>query len=286
MGFNEEYNKILELVKPDIAKVTDDLVSEINLNDPLNSSLKNLLTAPSKHIRTLLAFLYLKTNNIEINDRQIYLQSAVELIHNASLIHDDIIDESPTRRNIQTIHSEFDNKLAVISGDYLLAAALRKISTLNNSTVTELFSDIMKTMCGGEINQYFSKYQKISLSDYITKSQQKTAALFQAAIESAAILSGNLSRTAAKDFAINFGTAFQIRDDLINFKTTKSDLNAGIYTAPVILAENSSDISDGIEKTIRLLNNYIDKSYDIIKKLDENPYKLAIVELLELFRHD
>ena len=101
MGFNEEYNKILELVKPDIAKVTDDLVSEINLNEPLNSSLKNLLTAPSKHIRTLLAFLYLKANNIEINDRQIYLQSAVELIHNASLIHDDIIDESPTRRNIK-----------------------------------------------------------------------------------------------------------------------------------------------------------------------------------------
>lgn len=285
MAFIEQYSKISGLIQEDIDKVSENVLKEINLLEPLNTSLRKILTSPSKHIRAAAAFLYLKANNQEITPRQIELQSAVELIHNASLIHDDIIDESDTRRNTPTINSEFDSKLAVISGDYLLAAALKKISRLDSFDLLGIFSTAFTQMCTGEISQYFSKYKKVSLDDYIAKSQQKTASLFQSAIEGAAIVSGNINRKAAADFAINFGIAFQIRDDLINFETTRSDINDGIYTAPVILSENE-DFTNGIEKTRLLLNNYIDKSADIIKNLEKSRYKTALIELLELFRHE
>ena len=99
MAFIEQYSKISGLIQEDIDKVSENVLKEINLLEPLNTSLRKILTSPSKHIRAVAAFLYLKANNQEITPRQIELQSAVELIHNASLIHDDIIDESDTNLN-------------------------------------------------------------------------------------------------------------------------------------------------------------------------------------------
>lgn len=286
MSFNEQYSKIYELVKPDIEKVSQKLIKEINVKEPLQSSLKNFLMLPSKHIRSLLAFLYLKANNIEINENQIELQTAIELVHNASLIHDDIIDNSNLRRNHKTLNNEFDNKLAVISGDYLLSAALKKINALRSFELIELFSSTLENMSNGEINQYFSKFQLTSIEEYIRKSQQKTASLFCTAIEGAAIVSGCLDKETAREFSLNFGTAFQIRDDLINAKTTKTDISDGIYTAPVILGHSPEDITSGIEKTLKLLNNYICTSVNAIKNIEENKYKLAILELLELLKNE
>ena len=285
MGFNEEYNKIFELVKADISKVSEELQNSISIKEPLYTPLNSIISAPSKHIRALSAFLYLRANNINIDLVHIKLQAAVELIHNASLIHDDIIDESSTRRNEKTLNTLFDNKLAVLAGDYLLAAALNKLDDIKNFEVTGLFSEIMKTMCLGEINQYFARYKTVTIEEYIDKSRSKTASLFQAAIEGSAILSGMLSRVEAKEFALNLGIAFQIRDDLINYKTTRTDLQSGIYTAPVILGQTSGG-SDGIEKTLRLLNNYIDKSFDLLDKIENNTFKEALIALLELLRHE
>ena len=285
MGFNEEYNKIFELVKADISKVSEELQNSISIKEPLYTPLNSIISAPSKHIRALSAFLYLRANNINIDLVHIKLQAAVELIHNASLIHDDIIDESSTRRNEKTLNTLFDNKLAVLAGDYLLAAALNKLDEIKNFEVTGLFAEIMKTMCLGEINQYFARYKTVTIEEYIDKSRSKTASLFQAAIEGSAILSGMLSRVAAKEFALNLGIAFQIRDDLINYKTTRTDLQTGIYTAPVILGQTSGG-SDGIEKTLRLLNNYIDKSCTLLDKIENNTFKEALIALLELLRHE
>lgn len=285
MGFNEEYNKIFELVKADISKVSEELQNSISIKEPLYTPLNSIISAPSKHIRALSAFLYLRANNINIDLVHIKLQAAVELIHNASLIHDDIIDESWTRRNEKTLNTLFDNKLAVLAGDYLLAAALNKLDEIKNFEVTGLFAEIMKTMCLGEINQYFARYKTVTIEEYIDKSRSKTASLFQAAIEGSAILSGMLSRVEAKEFALNLGIAFQIRDDLINYKTTRTDIQTGIYTAPVILGQTSGG-SDGIEKTLRLLNNYIDKSCTLLDKIENNTFKEALIALLELLRHE
>lgn len=286
MTFNIEYLKILNIVKNDIDAVNNELIKDIELAEPLKSQLINFLTSPSKRIRPLLAFLFLRANGLNADIEQYSLQTAIELVHNASLIHDDIIDESQMRRSQETINSKFGNKLAVITGDYILSTALRRISALNSPKLLAMFSETLSNMCQGEVNQHFSKNRITSLEEYILKSKQKTAKLFKTAVAGSLLIKENENIKQAEEFGENFGIAFQIRDDLINAKTSNTDIKDGIYNAPVIFSGNANDIGSGIEKTYLLLNNYIDKAFDAIKGIDDNIYKQAIIELLGIFRND
>lgn len=127
MNFQERYEKIKVLAKPELEIIEKNLIEDVHTREPLNSALKNFLTAPSKRIRPLLSILYLKANEENLSDKQLEILTVIELIHNASLIHDDIIDNSEIRRGIKTLCKEFDNKLAVISGDYILAIAMENL---------------------------------------------------------------------------------------------------------------------------------------------------------------
>lgn len=286
MDFEEQYQKIANYVSEDLSKVEGELKSEIGIFPEVNPYLERFLTGKSKRIRPTSAFLYLRANGLEPNNNHYILQSAIEIIHNASLLHDDVIDECETRRGNITLNKEFNNKTAVLCGDYILASALDKLNRLNNSKITALCADTMREMCKGEIFQDFMKGQIPTLEEYLTKTKQKTAGLFRTAIEGAMILSGEKDTTQASEFAINFGIAFQIRDDLINIlktdtlKPSNNDIKCGIYNAPVIYAGNTSDLGQGIEKTKTLLNNYIVKSQRILDTFEDNPYKTALRELL------
>lgn len=285
MSFNEKYSKIFDIVKCDIEKIN--LLEGIEVTEPLKSKLLSILNAPSKHIRPLVAFLYLKALNIKIDEAQIKYQTAIELVHNASLIHDDIIDESLERRGVETINSEFGNHLGVIAGDYLLSNALKRVVEIGNLQLIDMFRKTLETMTIGEINQYFEKYKIPTIEEYIKKSEQKTAKLFETAVNGALLAAqySSLSRQ-GEIFAKNFGIAFQIRDDLINCKTTKSDLNEGVYTAPVIFS-NGTEISDyGLEKTRDLLNNYLDTAKNALNNLPDSIYKNKLFELIDLFRDE
>ncbi len=284
MSFQEKYSKILNTVKNEIKEVCINLTSDINIQEPLNTKLSSILNAPSKHIRPLISFLYLKALGLNIDKKQIILQTAIELVHNASLIHDDVIDESNIRRNSKTINNEFDNKLAVISGDYILSIALNYIAKLNSTKIVEMFAETLSFMTKGEINQQFSKFQIPTIEDYIKKTEQKTAKLFETAICGSLILAKTNKN--ASEFAKNFGIAFQIRDDIINIKTSKTDIKDGIYTAPIIYAGNTENYTNGIEKSQILLNNYIENAYQAIKHIEENKYKIAIIELLGLLKNE
>ena len=280
MSFQERYIEITSVVQDDINKIKNSLTNDIFIQEPLKSKLFGILNAPSKHIRAAVAFLYIKATGKQVDDKQILLQTAVELAHNASLIHDDVIDEGLLRRNKKTLNSEFENKLAVISGDYLLSAALKKICMLNSFKLTEMFAQTLDNMCQGEISQHFNRFKIPELDKYIKKSQQKTASLFETAICGAVLLSG--ADIDAYEFAKNFGIAFQIRDDLINAKTTKSDIKDGVYTAPIIFSGDSSTPEKGIEKTVLLLNNYVNKAVKNLENLENNKYKQKLTELTEL----
>ena len=284
MSFQEKYSKILNTVKNEIEDVCINLTSDINIQEPLNTKLSNILNAPSKHIRPLISFLYLKALGLNIDEKQIIFQTAIELVHNASLIHDDVIDDSEIRRNIKTINKDFDNKLAVISGDYILSIALNYIAKLNSIKIVEMFAETLSFMTKGEINQQFSKFQIPTIGDYIKKTEQKTAKLFETAICGSLLLAN--SNENALVFAKNFGIAFQIRDDIINIKTSKTDIKDGIYTAPIIYAGNTENYTNGIEKSQILLNNYIENAYQAIKHIEENKYKIAIIELLGLLKNE
>ena len=288
MSFNEKYLSIFELVKEDVERVKTSLFNGIELDEPLKSKLFDILKAPSKHIRTVLCFLYLKAAGMEIDKKQVLFHSAIELVHNASLIHDDVIDESSTRRTIQTINSKFDNKLAVIVGDYLLSVALKKIRKLNIPEIVDMFAQTLDDMCQGEVKQNFSRFKIPTIEEYIEKTELKTAKLFETA------LNGSLKLTNCKfsamsenvEFARNFGIAFQIRDDLINAKTSQKDFKDGIYTAPVIFAGSVEDFQNGIEKTQILLNNYVESAQKEIEKFEESEYKCALIKLLGLIRDE
>jgi geranylgeranyl pyrophosphate synthase len=232
------------------------------------------------------AFLYLRAYGIELTQAQYDVQTAIELIHNATLIHDDVIDNSDTRRGQKTLNSEFDNSLAVISGDFLLSAAMKKLLNLNSCEILSIFARAIEKMCLGEINQYFNRFKTTSIDEYIEKSRNKTATLFMTSLESASKLNEKMDVKKALDFAENFGIAFQIRDDLLNFtekndKPTQNDFASGIYTAPVIFSE---DIRIGVEKTKQLLDNYVIKSVKSLETADKNIYTEALINLTELLK--
>lgn len=305
MSFQEKYSEIFGVVADEVEQVKQELLSGIELEEPLKSKLLEILNAPSKHIRAVVAFLVLKALGCEITQQQIALQAAIELVHNASLIHDDIIDESQTRRGVETLNTHFENKLAVIAGDYLISLALKKIRALCSFEIIDIFAQTLDDMCQGEVSQQFSKFKIPTIEEYIRKTEQKTAKLFETAVCGSLKLEitephlaptgtdlwvGSVSNSGEgynlSEFAKAFGIAFQIRDDLINVKTSKSDFKDGIYTASVIFAGNVESFENGIEKTRDLLNNYIKCAQKEIEKFEESEYKVALIELLGLIKDE
>ena len=291
MSFNKKYNKISELVKNDLMKHEDELLSSINLAAEIDETLKTFITNKPKRIRPLVSFLYLRTSNIEPDKRQYAFQTAIEIIHNASLIHDDVVDESDIRRGSKTLNKIFNNKTAILTGDYLLSIALEKLNSLNSPETISMCANTLANMCIGEVNQYFSKFKIPTLEQYLKKTEQKTAKLFQTAVCGAMQLSGKTAITEAENFSHAFGMAFQIRDDILNLtalnslKPSQNDISEGIYKAPVIFAGNTSNLDEGIEKTKALLNNYVVEAEKALSNLEDNKYKLALKELLGILNH-
>src|SRR5574344_1139432 len=198
----------------------------------LQNILDNFLSSKSKYIRTQIACLLLKSLEIPLTENHYNIMIATELIHNASLIHDDAIDNSKTRRNKKTINSDFDNKLSIIVGDYLLSQANKFLLKTNSLNVIKNYSECIEKMCIGESNQYFSKFTIPTLEDYINKSKNKTAELFYAMVKSIFEIS-NLGKFKIDfyEFAINFGIAFQIKNDLNDYlqKEDSTDIKEGVY---------------------------------------------------------
>ena len=291
MNFNKKYNKISELVKNDLLKLEEELLSSINLAAEIDETLKTFLTNKPKRIRPLVSFLYLSASNIEPDKRQYAFQTAIEIIHNASLIHDDVVDESDIRRGSKTLNKIFNNKTAILTGDYLLSIALEKLNSLNSPETISMCANTLANMCIGEVNQYFSKFKIPTLEQYLKKTEQKTAKLFQTAVCGAMQLSGKTAITEAENFSHAFGMAFQIRDDILNLtalnslKPSQNDISEGIYNAPVICAGNTSNLDEGIEKTKTLLNNYVVEAEKALSNLEDNKYKLALKELLGILNH-
>lgn len=291
MNFNEKYNSIKNLAKNEIEAIEENMISLIKTREPLNSALVKFLTAPAKRIRPLLAILYTKAQGKELNIKQLELLTIVELVHNASLIHDDIIDESKIRRNISTINADFGNKLAVISGDYILSLSMEKLTQIGNLELIQDFFQVIRHMCVGEINQNFDRYKIGTLEDYIEKTKNKTAYLFELALSGCERLGSDTNIKKVSELGLNIGIAFQIRDDIINMtksdssKPTNNDYESGIYTAPIILGDKRDNYLSGIEKTKVLLNNYLQSAEQQIITLPKNEYKLALYEFLELLKH-
>lgn len=181
--------------------------------------------------------------------RQVDLAAIVEMIHTASLIHDDVLDAADTRRGDSAVHKLWDNKAAVLSGDFLLARASIALARLGHSQVVREMARSLEALVQGELMQLKSSPdERLSLEYYLTKSYCKTASLMAYSCKSAALLSGHALESevtvAAEKFGYHFGLAFQIIDDLLDFTGTSEtlgkpglqDMSLGLSTAPVLYA--------------------------------------------------
>lgn len=301
MSFEDKFNKIKAVVKEDLDSFELEIENLFSDKNPLNKDLTEFLTAPAKRLRPMLGFLFIKSLFGKINPAQKDVLLAIELIHNATLIHDDVIDDADKRRKQETLNVKFDDNLAVVAGDFLLSVAMEKVINAGSIEVIKLCTSALKSTCVGEINQYFSKFNITTIDEYIEKSKNKTALLFQISVLGALLLSDkpvsdDMKQTAI-DFSQNFGIAFQVRDDLINILNAGNDVELGIYTAPVIFAaqENENILKEknivdaihatkGIEKAKNLMDNYFDKSIQAIEKFENNVYKESISGLVDLLK--
>ncbi len=178
----------------------------------------------------------------------------LELLHTASLVHDDVVDESEERRGQASVNATYDNKVAVLVGDYLLSTALLHVAYTKNTDIVRYLAELGRTLASGEILQLSNiSNEKISEDVYYQVIKQKTAALFEACCAIGALSAGadeeEIER--AKKFGQNLGIIFQIRDDIFDYydskeigKPTGNDMAEGKLTLPVIYALNSTGDED------------------------------------------
>lgn len=174
----------------------------------------------------------------------------LELLHTASLVHDDVVDESEERRGQASVNATYDNKVAVLVGDYLLSTALLHVAYTKNTNIVRYLAELGRTLASGEILQLSNiSNEKISEDIYYQVIKQKTAALFEACCAIGALSGGATDEQIekAKKFGQNLGIIFQIRDDIFDYydspkigKPTGNDMAEGKLTLPVIYALNST----------------------------------------------
>jgi geranylgeranyl pyrophosphate synthase len=190
----------------------------------------------------------------EIWRRQAQLGQIVEMIHVASLIHDDVLDEADTRRGGEAVHKLYSNKVAVLAGDYLLARASVLLARLENTSVVQIMANALESLVSGEIMQLKAPAESLlEMETYLRKSYYKTASLICYACRSAALLGGHAYgstvATACEEFGYHLGLAYQIQDDILDFtaaasvlgKPALADMDLGLSTAPIIYAAQENE---------------------------------------------
>ena len=237
---------IYEPIQEDLVRVEDRLRSVCEVDFPqLSKLLDYSLKSGGKRIRPALVLLSGKFYHYDPS-YLLPMASAVEILHTATLVHDDTIDNSPVRRGRPTINKVWGEDKAILLGDYLLAKSQELVAETQNSRVVRLFAHTFMTISSGELNQAFNAFNlDQTRQQYLQRISAKTACLISLATESGAILSQAPERSveALKEYGHNLGIAFQIVDDILDFIGTEeemgkpigSDLAQGTLTLPAML---------------------------------------------------
>jgi octaprenyl-diphosphate synthase len=264
-------------IREEMAKFEDVFKTSMKSNVPLLNIITNyLLRRKGKQMRPMFVFLSAKLNG-EITEATYSAASLIELLHTASLIHDDVVDESYERRGFFSINALWKNKIAVLMGDYLLARGL--LLSVQNKTydLLEITSEAVREMSEGELMQIqLSRTMKINKEQYFEVIRKKTATLISACTASGAKSVNCSNETIAnmKQFGEYVGIAFQIKDDLFDYlpqgligKPTANDIKEKKLTLPLIYAlENATDSERRhILRTIRRHHKNAEKVKTVIQ---------------------
>lgn len=232
-------------IQPDLQAVEARLreASLENQHPALTSALEHLLASGGKRVRPAVALLSARLFAAE-PDRAVALAAAIEMLHTATLVHDDLIDGSLLRRGLPTLNAQWTPGATVLTGDFLFARAAELASSTGSVRVMGVFSRTLMVIVNGEINQMFVGRGEALREGYLNRIYAKTASLFAVAAEAAAILGGADERAIAamRFFGREVGMAFQIVDDILDFtsdearlgKPVGSDLRQGLFTLPVL----------------------------------------------------
>lgn len=245
----------LSIIKKPIQHELDDFVNLFNeslshTDGLLSSTLEHIRKRGGKRMRPILTLLMAK-NLGEVNMVTQHAAVGLELLHTASLVHDDVVDESGERRGQPSVNASFNNKVAVLVGDYILSTALYYVSKSGNNDIVKSLSQLGQILSSGELLQMNNfKDDGISEDVYYQVISKKTASLFATCAQNGALSVGASDDEvrAAYDFGLSIGMIFQIRDDIFDYfddkqigKPTGNDMAEGKLTLPVIYALKNSN---------------------------------------------
>jgi octaprenyl-diphosphate synthase len=260
-----ELQRLIEPVKEDFAVFDDKMAEFLRGDSPLISSIaQHLLKSKGKRIRPALLFLLTRAAGT-FNKNTVDASLAIELIHAATLLHDDVVDESYMRRNQETVNFKWTNLIAVLMGDYLFAKAFKIMSAIGSLQLMNAISQATEQVSVGELRQIEeTRNYDVSEKEYLGIIADKTASLFDVACQVGPILGGLDEETRRKcsQFGSALGASFQIADDLLDFvgdsrvtgKEPGNDVMTGKVTLPLIYSLQHSD-SAKAERIKELLNN-------------------------------
>ncbi|SHI72466.1 polyprenyl synthetase family protein [Parasporobacterium paucivorans] len=291
-------------------------------NAMLTENLKRIILSGGKRLRPSLAYLCHGLAGYAGGDRKkreiLPLMCMLELMHTASLIHDDVIDHSDERRGVITIHKVIGRHSAIKSGDYLLAKAMEHIPAYHGTGISEVLADTAAQMCLGEVQQMRTAFsrEKQTYENYILQIKRKTAYLLAASCYTGAVAGGFTLEEAKslRSYGENIGIAFQIKDDILDFKGSRKlgkplgqDLRKGIFTLPLMKALEAEQDAEmlklacaeeksetDIERLIRFVvgtgsigytenkvREYSQKAIWDLETFPESPQKAALTDLAE-----
>jgi len=316
---NCSWKNLVEPVEPFLQAVTKRLVQQVGEFDPqIVPYAKYALDGSGKHLRpTLVA---LAGNAVgEVGDTHVTAAVIIEMVHLATLVHDDVMDEAEIRRGQLTLAANWGNEIAVLFGDCLFAQALKLAASFPTPEVCRAVAMATNTVCTGEIlqTQYRRKFQ-VSRRDYFRVIEMKTAELFTLSCDLAAFLNNAKAepRTALRQFGAAFGTAYQVYDDCVDLfgsetaagKSLGTDLAKGKLTWPVLLAweranaadrahlenmienwqpENFSAVNellvqyDTFEPSLEVITHYLEQARKALRVLPENGGRAGLLNLTE-----
>jgi octaprenyl-diphosphate synthase len=290
--------KIFSLIKTEMALVEAEFQRQASSNIQVINYLGDYLRASGgKRVRPALLLL----SNFAVGGKAsvenvIRLATVMEMLHTATLVHDDIIDNADTRRNRQSVNARFGNQSAVLMGDWLYMSAFETSLQERSLEILDILTRLTRKMTEGEVIQLTTLGKTdISEDEYFDILQRKTAYLFSACCEIGAILGGasKEQQNALKDYGMNLGTAFQLADDLLDFiaeeeilgKAAGADLLEGKLTLPLILlVKREPNVRQDLEKIMRD-GNYENitremllerlEGYNLLEETREKAYSFA-----------
>ena len=277
-------NPMFDVIQSDLEILNEGLIGAVSSPVELvNEVGTHLVTAGGKRIRPALCLLSARCGSNFSLEKVLPLAEALELIHTASLVHDDVIDEADTRRGEPTANAKWDNQIAILSGDYIFARAFVLIAEGGyGDYVSKRLAELVSNLSVGEIIQDHTVYQAVKdLDNYYERIQKKTADFLEICCELGGIVGGLPQEDTKKlaEYGHCIGMAFQITDDVLDIMQTSeqigkpagNDIRQGIVTLPVIHALNVSPDAEKLAAIVtdpEMSNEMVEQALSIVRETD------------------